>query len=141
MSFTVDQVGKPVLVKTSYFPNWRADGAEGPYRVAPNLMVVVPTQKNVSLSYGRSGVEWLGMALSLAGVVIVVLLLVVRTPRFPRAWQFAGDAEPGDPTRVRRSLRRDTACFGGTSGFSRESAGPIRSARSTARRRPPVTGR
>ncbi|CCM61968.1 MULTISPECIES: hypothetical protein [Candidatus Neomicrothrix] len=98
MSFTVDQVGKPVLVKTSYFPNWRADGAEGPYRVAPNLMVVVPTQKNVSLSYGRSGVEWLGMALSLAGVVIVVLLLVVRTPRFPRAWQFAGDAEPGDPT-------------------------------------------
>ncbi len=32
----------PSLVRTSYFPNWDASGAEGPYRVAPNLMVVVP---------------------------------------------------------------------------------------------------
>ena len=33
----------PVVVKTSYFPNWEVQGAEGPYRLAPNLMVVVPT--------------------------------------------------------------------------------------------------
>ena len=36
--------GSPVLVKVSYFPNWEASGAEGPYRVTPNLMVVVPTE-------------------------------------------------------------------------------------------------
>ncbi len=42
LSFRVDQVGVPVLVKVSYFPNWEVSGAEGPYRVAPNLMVVVP---------------------------------------------------------------------------------------------------
>ena len=47
LSFTVDQVGVPVLVKVSYFPNWTVDGAEGPYRVAPNLMVVVPTENEV----------------------------------------------------------------------------------------------
>ena len=35
LSFRVDQVGVPVLVKVSYFPNWAVDGAEGPYRVAP----------------------------------------------------------------------------------------------------------
>jgi hypothetical protein len=55
MSFTVDEVGKPVLVKMSYFPNWRAEGAEGPYRVAPNLMVVVPTENDVTLTYGAVG--------------------------------------------------------------------------------------
>ena len=29
-SFDVDQIGVPVLVKVSYFPNWQVDGAEGP---------------------------------------------------------------------------------------------------------------
>ena len=97
MSFTVDEVGKPVLVKMSYFPNWRAEGAEGPYRVAPNLMVVVPTENDVTLTYGRSWVEVLGAALSLLGLVIVVSLLALKLPRFRRAWQFAYDAETSDP--------------------------------------------
>ena len=42
ITFSVDQVGVPVLVRTSYFPNWKVEGADGPYRVSPNLMVVVP---------------------------------------------------------------------------------------------------
>ena len=29
--------------RSSYFPNWEVKGAEGPYRVTPNLMVVIPT--------------------------------------------------------------------------------------------------
>ncbi len=39
VSFHVSRVGTPVLVKISYFPNWHASGAEGPWRVTPNLMV------------------------------------------------------------------------------------------------------
>ena len=42
--FDVCEIGVPVLVKISYFPNWQASGAEGPYRVTPNLMVVIPTE-------------------------------------------------------------------------------------------------
>ncbi len=42
ISFDVDQIGVPVLVKMSYFPNWHASGADGPYRVTPNLMVRRP---------------------------------------------------------------------------------------------------
>jgi hypothetical protein len=74
LSFDVDEVGTPVLVKVSYFPNWKVSGAEGPYRVAPNLMVVVPTSEHVTLTYGRTGVEWLSYALTLLGVVGLVLL-------------------------------------------------------------------
>jgi hypothetical protein len=74
ISFEVDRPGAPVLVKASYFPNWSASGAHGPYRVAPNLMVVVPTDTEVRLSYGRSGIDLLAIALSLVGVAGAVAL-------------------------------------------------------------------
>ncbi|MCU1344975.1 MAG: hypothetical protein JWL70_1241, partial [Acidimicrobiia bacterium] len=68
LSFDVDQVGKPVLVKMSYFPNWRATGADGPYRVTPNLMVVVPKQQHVRLHYIRSTGEKVGIAVTVLGI-------------------------------------------------------------------------
>jgi len=74
LTFRVSQPGTPVLVKTSYFPNWRADGADGPYRVAPNLMVVVPTDTEVSLTYGRTPVDWAAILLTLAGIAGAVAL-------------------------------------------------------------------
>jgi hypothetical protein len=67
--FTTDAVGVPHLVKVSYFPNWQADGAEGVYRVAPSLMLVVPTQNDVELEFARTWVETLGMALTVLAVV------------------------------------------------------------------------
>ncbi len=83
ISFDVDQVGVPVLVKTSYFPNWQASGAEGPYRVAPNLMVVVPTSTHVSLHYGWTPVDLLAWALTLVGIVGWVVLLRRPPVRVP----------------------------------------------------------
>jgi hypothetical protein len=74
IEFDVDKVGTPVLVKTSYFPNWKADGAEGPWRVAPNLMVVVPTEKHVRMSYGNTPVDYMGYGFTLLGLVALVLL-------------------------------------------------------------------
>ena len=75
ISFEVDEVGSPVLVKTSYFPNWTAEGADGPYRVAPNLMVVVPTANEVTLSYGWTPVDALAYLLTGLGIVAAGLLL------------------------------------------------------------------
>ena len=69
VSFDVDRVGAPVLVKVSYFPNWKATGANGPWRVTPNFMVVVPTARHVSLHYGRTAVDDAGLGLTLIGVV------------------------------------------------------------------------
>ena len=84
ISFDVDQVGTPILVKSSYFPNWKVSGAEGPYRVAPNFMVVVPTSDHVELSYGRTGVEYLCYGLTLLGLVGLVLLARAGTYEFER---------------------------------------------------------
>src|SRR5262249_35213862 len=39
---TTNRVGHPLLVKVSYHPRWRAEGADGPYLVSPALMLIVP---------------------------------------------------------------------------------------------------
>jgi hypothetical protein len=83
ISFDVDKPGTPVLVKASFFPNWKASGAKGPWRVTPNLMVVVPTAKHVSLHYGWTAVDGVGWLLTLAGVAGVVLLVRRGSLEFP----------------------------------------------------------
>jgi hypothetical protein len=79
ISFHVDRIGVPVIVRTSYFPNWEADGAAGPWRVTPNLMVVVPTGTDVTLTYGRTPVDIVSMLLGLLG--LAGLFLLSRAPR------------------------------------------------------------
>ena len=88
ISFDVDRVGSPVVVRTSYFPNWQASGATGPYRVTPDLMVVIPTSHHVTLHYGWTGVDWLSSFATLAGLAGLVWL--ARRRPFP-------EPEPADP--------------------------------------------
>jgi len=83
ISFDVDKPGSPVLVKASYFPNWQVSGAKGPYRVAPNQMVVVPTSRHVSLHYGYTPADRLGYALTLLGIVAVITLARLGAMRMP----------------------------------------------------------
>ena len=82
ISFHVDRVGVPVMVRASFFPNWEASGADGPWRATPNLMVVVPTGNEVTLTYGRTGVDVVAILLSLFGLVALVVL-VGRSRRTP----------------------------------------------------------
>jgi hypothetical protein len=69
VSFRVSRTGVPVMVKTSYFPNWTATGAKGPWRATPNFMVVVPTSREVRLDYSTTTAEYLGRAGTAAGLV------------------------------------------------------------------------
>ncbi len=86
VSFTVDQIGVPVLVRVSYFPNWNVSGADGPYRVSPNHMVVVPTATDVRLTYDRSLLDWTFYGLTAIGIALCVL------------WRRRGDLDMGGET-------------------------------------------
>ena len=64
ISFSTTAIGVPHFVKVSYFPSWSAQGAAGPYRAAPSLMVVVPNTENVVLEFSRSWIEYAGIVLT-----------------------------------------------------------------------------
>lgn len=74
VSFSVDKVGTPVLIKVSYFPNWQVSGASSVYRAAPNMMVVVPTEKNVRLSYEPSKLDRSAYLLTFLGIGLVAMM-------------------------------------------------------------------
>jgi hypothetical protein len=101
VSFDVSQPGVPVMVKTSYFPNWQASGAKGPWRATPNMMVVVPTGTHVSLHYGRTSVDWAGTLLTVFGLLGLAGLanwkLVPLAPRPPRRRVETVGAPPSGP--------------------------------------------
>ncbi|HEY5252998.1 MAG TPA: 6-pyruvoyl-tetrahydropterin synthase-related protein [Acidimicrobiales bacterium] len=79
LSFHVSRTGVPVTVGISYFPNWKVTGATGPWRAEPNLMVVDPTSKNVTLTYGSTGADHIGLVLSILGVLLLVELIRRRS--------------------------------------------------------------
>ena len=98
IEFDVSEPGTPVLVKASYFPTWKADGAEGPWRVTPNLMVVVPTSEHVKLHYGWTGVDLLGWGLTAAGLAGLVWFWragpIEMPPPLPRRRRRGPDHDP-----------------------------------------------
>ncbi len=87
--FTTNKVGLPHLIKVSYFPNWQVKGANGVYPVTPHLMMVVPRQTTVSLTYGFSFWERFGWGLTLVtwgGLILWGMFKAVGKNRFFALW-------------------------------------------------------
>ncbi len=73
ISFTTEAIGVPHVVKVSYFPNWKATGADGPWRAAPSLMVVVPTSNEVVIEFQDTWAESIGQILTIVGGVALIV--------------------------------------------------------------------
>lgn len=71
--FETTALHQPHLVKVSYHPNWRVEGAEGIYLVSPAFMLVYPTQPTVRLSFVQGLPERMGILLSVIGVGFLLL--------------------------------------------------------------------
>jgi hypothetical protein len=94
--------GHPLLVKVSYHPRWRVDGADAVWLASPSFMLLLPTQAEVTLTYGRSAVDYWGLAVSWLAVLTVPAALVGRRlatrpgrPRRPGRrplWSHAGES-------------------------------------------------
>jgi TolA-binding protein len=76
--------GHPLLVKVGYHPRWRAEGALGPYLASPALMLIVPQQETVRLTYARTGADRLGLAGSLGALLGAGAWLAARRRSRPR---------------------------------------------------------
>jgi hypothetical protein len=77
MSFTTTAIGVPHLVRFSYFPNWKARGADGPYLATPSVMMVIPKQKNVTLYYGDTTSDIVGRTISSIAWMGVIIYFFV----------------------------------------------------------------
>ena len=76
--------GHPLLVKISYHPRWRAEGAFGPYLASPGLMLLVPRQREVRLAYAaRTGSDRLGLGLAAAAAALTAAAAWRRRRRSP----------------------------------------------------------
>jgi len=73
ISFTTKAVGVPHVVKVSYFPNWKATGADGPWRATPSLMVVVPTGNDAVIEFQDTWAELSGQILTVIGLVGLIV--------------------------------------------------------------------
>ncbi len=57
ISFSTEYVGEPHLIKVSYFPNWKIVNGEGPFRVDPSFMMVIPDRSNVEIIFTVTRIE------------------------------------------------------------------------------------
>lgn len=69
--FTTDCVGEPHMIKMSYYPNWKVEGARAIYQVSPNFQLVYPREREVRLYYGSTPVDMAGRLLSAIGFALL----------------------------------------------------------------------
>ena len=72
ISFTVSAIQRPYLIKVSFHPGWKVEGAERLYLVSPSFMLIYPSQPQVRLYYARSSPDWIGLALTLLGLFAIL---------------------------------------------------------------------
>jgi uncharacterized membrane protein len=65
-------IGIPLLVKVSYFPNWKVEGADKIYLASPAFMIIFPNSENVRIYYGVDLIDILGIIITIIGVSLLV---------------------------------------------------------------------
>lgn len=79
--FKTNCVGKPHVIRISYFPNWQVEGADRVYLVSPSFMLVFPKQESVRLFYDDIWSDSVGKFLSVIGFLVTILLLKLISSR------------------------------------------------------------
>ena len=76
--FVTSAIGKPHIIKCTYFPNWKVRGAPEIHMVTPCFMLIYPTSSKVELYYGYTLSDYAGMFLSGTGLLLAFILLWLR---------------------------------------------------------------
>ncbi|MBI4167935.1 MAG: hypothetical protein HY515_03195 [Candidatus Aenigmarchaeota archaeon] len=97
LSINTSCLGKPLLVKIPYFPDWSVDGAERIYLASPGFMLVFPDETEVTLTYGSAANE-AGNILTTIGLLVVAVYLTIPTIR-KKFQHYGHDYDAGKHTR------------------------------------------
>jgi hypothetical protein len=92
--------GRPLLLRLSYFPNWLlASPGAGPFRAAPNHILVVPRSDAVRLVWSDGWIEHTAAAASAFGALLMLALGVLAA-----VGRQAGSTGPEDRSTAARSI-------------------------------------
>jgi len=75
--FTTNCLNQPHIIRISYHPNWKVDGAEKIYLVSPSFMLVFPEKQEVRLWYGYSLIDVISYILTFAGVLFLIYKVIL----------------------------------------------------------------
>lgn len=89
--FETDCPGRPHLVKVSYHPKWRVEGAEAIYLSSPAFMLVYPTERQVRLVFDNRWPDVVGWAATAGGL----LWILVEGLAFPIRRRYSQSATRG----------------------------------------------
>jgi hypothetical protein len=67
--FETDCPGRPHLIKISYHPKWRVEGANQVYLVSPAFMLVYPIAREVRLVFGNRWPDYVGRTATAVGII------------------------------------------------------------------------
>jgi len=82
ITFKTTAIGIPHIIKISYFPNWKAVGADGPYAISPSFMMVIPRQENVTLYYGSTTEDVIARTITQAAWIFLLALLIAEGTKY-----------------------------------------------------------
>jgi hypothetical protein len=77
-SYTIPETGaapgraRNILLKVSYFPNWRTDGGESVRLVTPNLMLVRTERPSLRVTYRAGWAERIALLVSAASLIVLL---------------------------------------------------------------------
>lgn len=95
IEFETDCPQRPHILKVSYFPRWVAGDTATVYPVSPGFMLVYPKQNQVVLEYKRTALDWVGVALTLLGLLLAFATLASARARDAITALVARLATPG----------------------------------------------
>lgn len=78
IEFTTNMVGRPHLIRISYHPDWKVEGADKVYLTTPSFMLVYPKQNKVKLTFAKSGFNYFGEFVSALAVLVLVIGFFIR---------------------------------------------------------------
>ncbi len=73
--------GKPLLIKVSYHPNWKVEGADEIYLASPSFMLIYPQKTRVRLYYGRTWPDYVGALFSVMALLFLLFYPGITTVR------------------------------------------------------------
>jgi len=101
-------INKPLLIKISYHPNWKVEGADRVYLVSPSFMLIFPDREHVRLRFSNTCVEYTGTFLTIIALFIVTLNLpLFRNNRIRKGFSQVADDSYG---LLKGTLSRNYLC-------------------------------